>query len=66
VVLTGLERPLQALVADVAPTAHDLGLLDLEDGRSGVADREEEFGIFVEACAAMAPVHDEFSFPVVD
>ena len=66
VVLPGFQRPLQALLTDVAPTAHDLGLLDLEDGRAGIADREEELWVFVEARAAMAPVHDEYSFPVGD
>jgi hypothetical protein len=47
VVLAGLEGPLEALFAHVATTADDLRLLDLEDGRAGVADREEELGVFV-------------------
>jgi len=57
VVLTGLQGPLQALLAHLTPSAHLLGLLDLEDGRTGVADREEKLWVLVEARRAMAPIH---------
>ena len=57
VVLSGLERPGEALLAHVAATAHLLGLLDLEDGRTGVADREEQLRVLVEASRTMAPIH---------
>src|SRR4029079_116910 len=36
---------------------HLLGLLDLEDGRTGVADREEQLRILVEARGTVAPIH---------
>jgi len=57
VVLTGLERPREALFAHLAASAHLLGLLDLEDGRTGVADREEQLRVLVEAGRAVAPIH---------
>ncbi len=57
VVLTSLERPREALFAHLAATAHLLGLLDLEDGRTGVADREEQLRVLVEAGRAAAPIH---------
>ncbi|GMA85981.1 hypothetical protein GCM10025868_12310 [Angustibacter aerolatus] len=41
-VLPGLQRPLEARLGDGAATADGLRLLDLEDGGSGVADREEQ------------------------
>ena len=58
VVLAGLQGPGQALFAHVTTTAHLLGLLDLEDRGSGVADREEQLRVLVEACRAAAPIHD--------
>src|SRR3954451_21950273 len=60
-VLSGLQRPLQAGVHDRAPAADGLGLLDLQQGRAGVADREEQLGILVEAGSAVAPVHRDRS-----
>jgi len=57
VVLAGLEGPLQALLAHVAATADLLGLLDLEDRGTRVADREEELGVLVEAGGTVAPIH---------
>ncbi len=57
VVLTGLERPLQAGVADVATSAHLLGLLDLEQSRTCVPDGEEQLRIFVQAGGLVAPIH---------
>ena len=56
-VLPGLERPLQALLPNLATSANSLGLLYLEDGRTCVADREEELGVFVEARGTIAPIH---------
>ena len=56
-ILAGLEGPLQALLAHVAASADLLGLLDLEDGRTGVADREEQFRVLVEARGTVAPIH---------
>ncbi len=57
VVLPRLERPREALLAHVAASAHLLGLLDLEDGRTGVADREEQLRVLVEAGGTVAPIH---------
>ena len=56
-ILAGLEGPLQALFAHVAASAHLLGLLDLEDGRTGVADREEQLRVLVEARRTVTPIH---------
>jgi hypothetical protein len=61
VVLAGLERPRETLLAHLAASADLLGLLDLEDGRPGVADREEQLWILIEACRAVAPVHGDDS-----
>ena len=47
----------EALFAHLAASAHLLGLLDLEDGRTGVADREEQLRVLVEARGAVAPIH---------
>jgi len=57
VILTGLEGPLQAGLTHLATAADEFGLLDLEKGWSGVADREEELGIFVTASGTVTPVH---------
>ena len=57
VVLASLERPRETLLAHLAASAHLLGLLDLEDGRTGVADREEQFRVLVEAGGTVAPIH---------
>ena len=58
-VLPGLERPREALLADLAAPAHLLGLFDLENGRPGVADGEEQLRVFVETRGAVAPIHGE-------
>ena len=47
----------QAFVHDRATPADRLGLFDLNQGRSGVADREEQLGVLVTAGSLMAPVH---------
>lgn len=62
-ILPGFQSPLQALIPNVTTTADDLGFFDLEDGRAGIANGEEELRVLVEACAAMAPIHDNNSFP---
>jgi two-component sensor histidine kinase len=57
VVLTCFQRPLQARVADIAPPADLLGLVDLEEGRSGVPNREEQLGVLVQTGGLVAPIH---------
>src|SRR4051794_12871385 len=57
VVLPGLVGPCEALFAHVAASAHLLGLLDLEDRGTGVADREEQFRVLVEARRTVTPIH---------
>ncbi len=47
----------EALLAHLAASAHLLGLLDLEDGRTGVADREEQLRVLVEARGTVTPIH---------
>src|SRR5699024_6786999 len=56
-VLAGLEGPLQAGLDDLAAAADPLGLLDLEQGRTGVPDGEEQLRILVQTRSTMAPVH---------
>src|SRR3954452_25231061 len=46
-VLTGFERPLEALVVHGAPPADGLGLLDLQERRAGRPDREEQLRVLV-------------------
>ena len=57
VVLTGLKGPLKTLLPDVATPADLLGFLDLEDGRTGVSDGEEQFRVFIETSRTVAPIH---------
>ena len=63
VVLSGLEGPCEALFAHVAASAHLLGLLDLQDRRTGVADREEQFRVLVEARGTVTPIHGWDNLP---
>src|SRR5690606_6462357 len=56
-VLAGLHGPLEAAVHDVAAPADGLGLIDLQQRRPGVPDREEQLRVLVEARGAVAPVH---------
>src|SRR5690606_18304307 len=56
-VLSGLEGVLQADLGHGAAGADRLRLLDLVDGRPGVAHREEEFGVDGEAGGFVAPIH---------
>jgi hypothetical protein len=56
-VRTGLHRPSQTGVNDLAPAAEGLCLLDLEESRSGVADREEQLGVLTQARRAVSPCH---------
>ncbi len=57
VVLSGLEGPCEALFAHLTASAHLLGLLDLKDRGAGVADREEQFRVLVEARGTVTPIH---------
>ena len=56
-ILSGLQCPPEAFIDHTATPAHSLGLFDLDQGGSGVADREEQLRIFVTAGSLMAPVH---------
>jgi hypothetical protein len=56
-ILTCFQRPLQACVSDVASPADLLGLFNLEEGRAGVPDREEQLWILIQAGGPMAPIH---------
>jgi hypothetical protein len=56
-ILARLERPRDTRLGYRATPADGLRLIDLEKGWAGVADREEEFGVFVTASSAVAPVH---------
>src|SRR5690554_3084186 len=60
-VLAVLQRPLEADVDDRAPLADGLGLFDLRQGRTGVADGEEQLGVFGQTCGIVAPVHGNSS-----
>src|SRR5690625_2394553 len=65
VILPGFQCPCWAPFANITALAHHFGLFDLKQSRAGVTDGEEEFGIFVEACAAVTPVHAGHSFRVM-
>jgi hypothetical protein len=56
-ILASLERPRNTWFGYRATPADCLRLIDLEKGWAGVADWEEEFGVFVTASSAVAPVH---------
>src|SRR5206468_11147244 len=58
-VLTGLERPLEALVGHGAAPADRLGLLDLQQGRTGRPDGEEQLRVLIAAGSTVAPVHGD-------
>jgi hypothetical protein len=56
-VLTGLDGPCQTGGNDLAATADGLCLFDLEKRRTGVPNREEQFGVLAYAGSAVAPRH---------
>src|SRR5690606_2101112 len=56
-VLVGLERVLEAHLGDRARRADGLGLLDLLERWAGVADREEQLGVYREAGSVITPTH---------
>src|SRR5712692_8225251 len=56
-VLTAVERPLQARLHDFAARADLLRLVDLEQGRASVPDREEQLRVDVTTGGVIAPVH---------
>src|SRR3981189_2034730 len=56
-VLTGVERPLEALFGRGTAPADRLGLLDLQQGRTGCPNGEEQFRVLVAAGSTVAPVH---------
>src|SRR5262249_3132347 len=56
-VLAALQSPAQALGHHRAAPADGLRLLDLQQSRPGVPDREEQLRVLVTAEGAVAPVH---------
>src|SRR5262249_5547618 len=56
-VLTAVECPLQASLGHFAPGADLLRLINLEQGRAGVPDREEQLRVDVTTGGVTAPVH---------
>src|SRR5699024_5621896 len=62
VVLSRLQRPLQALLAHIAAPADNLGLFDLPKSRTGVSDREEQLRVLLKTRSAVTPVHGDDSF----
>src|SRR5579859_7494529 len=60
-VLSGLERPLEALVDYVATAAYGFRVFDLQQCRPGVPDREEQLRVLIAARGAVAPVHRPYS-----
>src|SRR5215203_5768872 len=57
-ILACFQRPLKACVAYVASPADLLRLFDLEQGRAGVPDREEQLRILVQTGGTVAPIRD--------
>ena len=62
-VLRGVERPLQARLANRAQRANGLGRLDLGLCRAGRPNWEEELRVDVPAACSMAPIHQHPHFP---
>jgi hypothetical protein len=60
-VLATLESPLQARIHHLAAPADLLGLVDLGQSGTGVANREEKLRVFFTAQGVMAPVHEVHS-----
>jgi len=58
-VLAGLHGPVQAGFNDLATTADDFCLCDLEKRWVGVPDRKEQLGVFVETGCSVAPRHSD-------
>src|SRR5699024_4889293 len=56
-VLAGFQSPLHALGCDRATVANKLCLSDLRECRSGIANWEEQFWVFVSAYCFVAPIH---------
>src|SRR5690348_6654475 len=56
-VLAAAHGPVEALLQHVTTTADRLGLGDLHQRGAGVADREEQLRVLVEAGGVVAPVH---------
>ena len=56
-VLAGLESPGEALGSDGAAVADDLRLRDLREGGPGIADGEEQLGIFIATDGLVTPVN---------
>src|SRR5258706_10238681 len=65
-VLTAVERPLQARLGDLAPSADLLCLIYLEQGRAGVPDGEEKLRVDVTTGGVVAPVHAVHSSSRID
>jgi len=57
VLLTGLHRPVQADLGDFTAMADSSCLLDLDERWAGVPDREEQFGILIQAGSTVTPGH---------
>lgn len=60
-VLTRLQGPLETGVHHGAPAADTLGLLDLQEGRAGVAYGEKQLRVLIEARCAVTPIHADQS-----
>jgi len=56
-ILTCFQRPLQACLPDVASPADLLGLFNLEEGRAGVPDWEEQLWVLIQTGGLVAPIH---------
>jgi len=57
VLLTGLYRPVQAGLGDFTAVADHSCLLDLEKRGAGVPNREEQFGVLLQAGSTVTPRH---------
>lgn len=60
-ILTGFEGPLKAGLCNFTTATDSLCFLNLEQRGSGVADREEELRILIEACCTVSPIHGDLS-----
>src|SRR5690625_4338309 len=60
-ILAGIQCPLQAGFPHRATLAYRFGLIYLHEGRAGVSNRKEQFGVLIEAGGLTTPIHSVYS-----
>src|SRR5690625_2611747 len=60
-IMSRLQGPPQAGLHHGATLAYRFRLIDLHQSGTGITDREEQFGVFVEAGGLTTPIHSVYS-----